>query len=157
MPTCTITLLSGSTVCGRECRCDSFRIGCSYNFRRNRGILRYKVQKFPMSGGCICSRLQLYARRGVHFHALARSNPEEAVRVVATAVEFRTGRNDFNLDWTADCAYRKLYQRFSTKCNIVTFRSSCQRSLSFIFLNVADFKGIRRVQDLRVAQTDFET
>jgi hypothetical protein len=32
-----------------------------------------------------------------------------------------------------------------------------QRSLSFIFLNVADFKGIRRGQDLREAQTDFET
>jgi hypothetical protein len=32
-----------------------------------------------------------------------------------------------------------------------------QGSLSFIFLNVADFKGIRRGQDLREAQTDFET
>jgi hypothetical protein len=93
--------LSGSRVCSRECRCDSFRIGCADNFRRNRGIVRYKLQKFGMSGGCICSGLQLYARRGVHFHALVRSNPEEAVRVVATAVEFRTGRNDFNLDCTA--------------------------------------------------------
>ena len=31
-----------------------------------------------------------------------------------------------------------------------------QRSLSFIFLNVANFKDIRRGQDLREAQTDFE-
>jgi hypothetical protein len=32
-----------------------------------------------------------------------------------------------------------------------------QRSLSFIFLNIADLKGICRGQDLREAQTDFET
>jgi len=49
----------------------------------------------------VCSGLQLYARRGVHFYALVRSNQEEAVRVVASAIKFRAGRNDFDLDWTA--------------------------------------------------------
>jgi len=63
---------------------------------------------FGVSDSCVCSGLQLYARRGVHFHALVRSNPQEALRVVATAVKFRTGRNDFNLDWTARCCVLEI-------------------------------------------------
>ena len=37
----------------------------------------------------------------MHFYALVRSNREEAMRVVASAIKFRAGRNDFDLDWTA--------------------------------------------------------
>jgi hypothetical protein len=54
-------------------------------------------------------------------------------------------------------AYRKLHPAIFDQMDIVTFRSPCQRSLSFIFLNVADFKGIRRGQNLRMAQADFAT
>ena len=42
----------------------------------------------------MCSGLQLYVRRGVHLHALVRSNQEETLRLVASAIKFRIGRND---------------------------------------------------------------
>jgi hypothetical protein len=55
-----------------------------------------------------------------------------------------------NLPDLAACLWRivilaghNFIQRFSDQCNIVTFRPLGYDALSFIFLNVADFKGIR--------------
>ena len=41
------------------------------------------------------------------------------------------------------CYTENFIQWFATQCNTATFRSPGSHGLSFIFLNVADFKGIR--------------
>jgi hypothetical protein len=46
-------------------------------------------------------------------------------------------------------------QPFSTQCNIVTFDHLASAALTFIFLNVADFKGNRAGQHFGEGQVDW--